>query len=1389
MSSVDAEVNDEWVANNEVLESLQVSGTAKDSEDEKEELETIPVDESSDTLKVIDVKLPNKIHSPPTSSVLSLPPLPDLIPIRKASVNLSNLPGNPQKVSGLEGEQEEDPGESSHSNEAEQAISSEHSDGCAEEATEVPNTAEEVESGIEQLQLSPAATPPIVNTEDNQIAASESNASNTTINNINEPSDQPSAMQELQPDQPMVQHRKSDRRRVGRDIFFFFEEHPANRRKSRQTKRSPQKRGRPRAGKTQPPPKLQIPQPTKREALTSPEATTPTTTDSTPTTPRVNPIFLWVKQDDTRIVEVRCEDYDKRNRIRLTKTANGWRAIPRTDPTSSRVVKLLPNPMVHVKQEPKPDLLQSTSIESDPSKASETACSSQEDYEAMKTKKSKKKKKKKKKRKHDEDKERESEKPATEEERNEPCTPASVDPLSDIPKILSPAPADIVIYESTNHERNESEQDEQMEVGHSDVADENSALIEPNNNDSTVDLTKNLTQLSDDMELNMPQFIIRPGNSEPEMILCPETGEFRRIDQVGQQQSATVDLTNSEADLNESFDVDTKHLKELLDNEDLLSHCDNGMTGAELIDSLVKRGCEDNHISEEDQHQIKETICLTDDFENEEEEILMRPEPVEDIISRLGESLTTSPKCLSFNEAGEIEGLHGELFQNSSNQSDPFNSRNTLEELSITIKDLESIPAKTTVEQAPNEAPETTTIVSPDSCVDELPKDLTCKKVSENSALTKSKDHPHNNLHQPQMPPQPQRTNSRSSDAIQSPQPSGLPAVPPSPDIVHSNKTKSMFLDQLLNQNSTSPKICSSVTVTPVSMINSTTKVAQQKEPLDLGKHRKSASPTVSCSEEAKRTMSSDEPVHKRIKTEPVSTNDPKNGTNNSDLADLLQPAKDPDPLTQLRLLISNPEWKVPDPILVPKDRLSAVLASPAREIPLLLTTRPELRLPEAFAYPSILKDPDILVISMAQLEAILQKQVEITRPKSTPVPQVTIEPVTRPRQDKQAQQHDVDNRNKNNMLNPLAPLMTPGLANDIDAATLAAFNQMFWLPYLSQMAPELFKAMAGLPNNANLAELLPFLAQQQQQQQQQQQKLQHQQQQQPRNLYNPQFNANAMAFQNPLELAMWQEALGQAQMQQALKMQRENQQSTHKKPTTPTDAKPNVRQQHNMTASLLAQNKQPQQQQKTRTNYGINPFRTEFNRMPNRQTNNTSRTDNQFLSPSSKATKQSQQGQHQATQQNQNSNPSGEQKPRVTLKSLSNLLEPERLLSQGDPKMSANLMAMPGFDFTQNQQSLQQQQYQFGQFGSTAGGVSQTQHQQHPQHPQQQQQQQQTQAQPQLQGKLKVKPGAHLLDPAAMQRRLLNYDEIPEVGSTTNGLDDMMNDPNAPLWHPLFGR
>ncbi|EFN84055.1 hypothetical protein EAI_06842 [Harpegnathos saltator] len=78
------------------------------------------------------------------------------------------------------------------------------------------------------------------------------------------------------------------------------------------------------------------------------------------------------------------------------------------------------------------------------------------------------------------------------------------------------------------------------------------------------------------------------------------------------------------------------------------------------------------------------------------------------------------------------------------------------------------------------------------------------------------------------------------------------------------------------------------------------------------------------------------------------------------------------DPASQLRELIETAGHLIPDPLLVPRDYLPGLAAAPATEIPKLLATRPELRLPEALTRPDLLRDPDLLVISLAHLQHVL---------------------------------------------------------------------------------------------------------------------------------------------------------------------------------------------------------------------------------------------------------------------------------------------------------------------------------------------------------------------------------------------------------------------------------
>lgn len=78
------------------------------------------------------------------------------------------------------------------------------------------------------------------------------------------------------------------------------------------------------------------------------------------------------------------------------------------------------------------------------------------------------------------------------------------------------------------------------------------------------------------------------------------------------------------------------------------------------------------------------------------------------------------------------------------------------------------------------------------------------------------------------------------------------------------------------------------------------------------------------------------------------------------------------DPASQLRGLIEMSGHLIPDPLLVPRDYLPGLAAAPATEIPKLLASRPELRLPEALTRPDLLRDPDLLVISLAHLQHVL---------------------------------------------------------------------------------------------------------------------------------------------------------------------------------------------------------------------------------------------------------------------------------------------------------------------------------------------------------------------------------------------------------------------------------
>ncbi|XP_050675737.1 uncharacterized protein LOC126972758 [Leptidea sinapis] len=405
-----------------------------------------------------------------------------------------------------------------------------------------------------------------------------------------------------------------------------------------------------------------------------------------------------------------------------------------------------------------------------------------------------------------------------------------------------------------------------------------------------------------------------------------------------------------------------------------------------------------------------------------------------------------------------------------------------------------------------------------------LPQDEVTTGLEDN-ASNKSDEQPkdlsvHKRLSTPMSSPRRlelPRAPSRESDAMQSPQPSGIPAIPSSPEIFTMPLTKSkqtLFLETLLS--SPSPKMYTSeVTITK-----------QQCEPLNLGKHRKSASPTVSsCSDEIKKVCKGfGEPHEKKIRRDSVDDlakiSKVFSKCNDDSVSKKLerQHSKANDgnaPLQQLNMLKSRSDFTLPDPLLIPKDRLEAILAAPCREIPALLIQRPELRLPATFAFPAILQDPDILVISLTQLEHILMERESksLASPKlkdskhSSSKSSSNVEKANTPQPDQMSQPKPIPSIN--------------ALAGDIDAATSAALNQMLWLPYLSQL-----EAMAACSQNMDFIKALNSSGYN------------------PANyadisqMFNPatRFMGSggfpmmpSMEYDNRMQLAMWQEAMSHA--------------------------------------------------------------------------------------------------------------------------------------------------------------------------------------------------------------------------------------------------------------------
>lgn len=968
-----------------------------------------------------------------------------------------------------------------------------------------------------------------------------------------------------------------------------------------------------------------------------------------PANPRVNPIFVWVRQQDTHIVEVKCEDYDKRNRILLTKTAQGWRAIPRTETLVPSLKEVADEKIRHRKSRKNHRTKRkSTGIQVDG--------------------------------------------PPEIEEPKSPTWTSPVNIESHLPshtihvtrkRSLSPEDSVVPDVPCVNSDVNSSAQEPSPECSASKMYD--------------VSPLDNLLAVAE-LEFNHQL----------------QTGEWKETD----ERPQSVDSNKSD---NKEEDKEFIENKEYIENMEQLN---------DFIENYSECNTDQPETMDDYGDLNKSDEC---DYNDDDGDNLA----MDDILNRLEQSLR-SPDAIST----DLTNIVAEVCE--------------IEEDKIALKEPDVFVEATDEDDdlIEIEPPKIESSVK----LQELPTDLSITKKQPNEIETDQPTDlslPKNKILSPPRPAVSPRPPSHSSETIQSPQPSGIPAVPPSPDTFNNNtiKSKSGYLETLLtttttttNKNVTEPEITTS-----------------HKEPLDLvGKCRESASPTVTCSEEIRLPNG---PLTKKQKVEDIT------------LKKLLvhekeKPTSEIDPVTQLKQVLANPNYNVPDPMLVPKDRLSHILSSPGKDIPKLLKERPELRLPEALSFPHLLQDPDILVITLAQLETIIQKQsqplpLNEIHNKSKELGE-TMKPAqnvkTRTALEKEKPSEEKEKIGKMN-----------GLANDIDAATNAAFNQMMWLPYLNQLElatlglgsnPELFKMLSSmLPTYpGQLAEMNALF-----------------------NRYPPTPTPNIISptpYTNPMEISMWHEAMAQASLMKNKNPyefhnkntyrdymdklnannnsggggggnKKSNQKTTNKSNFYPSSNIPPSQMHNTYVNSHYQQNNMRHNLQIPQYNPVLQKNLMELNKMG---ASSHSKTKNchhlQATHHNIPPHQNVHQNNHNAYTNNQliqqqlnkkidlatNNNNSGS-KQKVTCKPLSNLTYSET--SRKNPESTKHPSG------TNVQQPIDLS-------GSTTPNA-----------------------------RLKVKQ--HLIDPHG-SNKFLKHDDIPEVGSTTGSIEEMQ-DSQKHLWHPLFGR
>ncbi|XP_050302155.1 uncharacterized protein LOC126740257 [Anthonomus grandis grandis] len=836
--------------------------------------------------------------------------------------------------------------------------------------------------------------------------------------------------------------------------------------------------------------------------------------------PRVNPIFVWVRQEDTRIVDVKCEDYDKRNRILLTKTAHGWRAIPRTETLTAprgsgeesfsipqessghqhkhhhhhhhhhkrrgrKAAKVSHSASV---QFPETDsgveppwlttenvniesLLPSHTIQvkrmSSPSSGNVVAASTESVNSGS-----------------------EQELPRTDPECSTPDKICDVSPLDNLLAVA------------------ELELKQHMESGNWNSLPAPSALNhnldkfeETHQNNSQQELSENIEKSigsessyhDDDDEMSMNDILSRLEQSLQSPQAFDSENHFGEDTEPSEQCKDNHDVTinnKNESAENKYADFSDVQIIEQIANdpppEDFKTKCENL---PEVCETEVNAHVDLIECKSETPNIHNTDLEINDQIVNNE--------------------ICIEPKNLAENDEIILDQESQDI--NKTKSEDDAKTTNNESECTITTSEDTFVEAESSTP-----ANESLPLIEQEKCKSEFEEclDLSIKKPTEKplelSILEDSNEEP-TDLSVKKLPGspklQPQRPPSQSSEAIQSPQPSGIPAIPASPDIVSTTtsilKGKSIFLESLLANTATK--------------ISCEDNIKEASKLLDLGQSRKSASPTVTCSEEIINL----EPPLKKLKCDDITLKSllDKEESNIAESPDtprllsLLKASSDTeDPLEEYKQLLL--EIDIPNPLMVPKDVFPDLLKHPRREI---------LKILSGHTNKNVALD-DILVVYkdklLAALEGSKKNSAKNDKPRENIKSSVKISSKV---------VSEIPNKRKSENSKTAGVTENKAcLASDIDAANEAAFNPLFWAGY-----PNPFEMMSNYSNQNDFlqalyaASSLPYLSTQLNELHPGLQMMLGNKVSSPVGFpHIPPINLN-----NPLEVSMWQEAVMQANM------------------------------------------------------------------------------------------------------------------------------------------------------------------------------------------------------------------------------------------------------------------